>query len=92
MNSVSLGGSKQKASMIEIANDKSWEYTVLGLNNAWIEEIEIPDHLKFYLQRSVQTSQLYQGDDVCIDGSKRNTVVLYECGKVNHIRQFRVNY
>ena len=92
MNSVSLGGSKQDASKIEIANDKSWEYTVLGLNNAWIEEVEIPDHLKYYLQRSAQTAQLYLGDDVCIDGSKRNTVVLYECGKVNHIRQFRVNY
>ena len=59
---MSLGGSKQKASMIEIANDKSWEYTVLGLNNAWIEEIEIPDMVMSML--GVVPSDSIDADDI----------------------------
>ena len=77
---------------ISAKEDKSWEYTVIGLQNAWIEEIDVPDHLKMYLQRKGQTTQFYQGDDVCIDGNKRKTVVLYDCGEENRVVQFRVGF
>lgn len=43
-----------------------------------------------YLDSPRHTVQLYQGDDVCIDGSKRKTIVMYKCGKENHVIQFRV--
>lgn len=90
-SSVKLGGSRKEASKVVIENDESWEYTILGLNNAWIEEVEVPDYLKRYLERPLQTTQFYQGDDMCIDGNKRKTVVLFECGRDNHIIQFRVD-
>lgn len=89
--SVSGGGSREEAGKIEVKNDKSWEYTILGLQNAWIEEVELPDHLKMYLEYPHHTVQLYQGDDVCIDGSKRKTIVMYLCGKENRVIQFRVD-
>ena len=89
---MKLGGSKEEARKISAKEDKSWEYIVIGLQNAWIEEIDVPDHLKMYLQRKGQTTQFYQGDDVCIDGNKRKTVVLYDCGEENRVVQFRVGF
>ena len=65
---------------------------MIGLQNAWLEEIDVPDHLKIYSQRKEQTTQFYQGNDVCIDGSKRKTVVFFECGKENRVAQFRVGF
>lgn len=79
--SVKNGGSSLNAAKLEVPNDESWEYTLIGSRNAWIEEIEVPDHLKQYLARGAQRTQVYQGEDVCIDGSKRTTVVLFECGR-----------
>ncbi len=90
MGSVKNGGSRANAAKVEVKNDVSWEYTLLGSQNAWIEEIEVPDSLKGYLARGKHRSQVYRGEDVCIDGSKRTTVVLYECGKENEIVRFRV--
>ena len=88
--SVRLGGSREKAREVYIPDDDSWEYTLIGSQNAWIEEISVPEHLETYRKRGLHTTQIYQGEDICIDGSKRTTVVLYECGEREEIAQFLV--
>ena len=37
MGSVKNGGSRANAAKVEVKNDVSWEYTLLGSQNAWIE-------------------------------------------------------
>ncbi|KNB44115.1 glucosidase 2 subunit beta-like protein [Blastocystis sp. subtype 4] len=78
---VSLGGSKADAAKIVLNDDTSFEQTLIGSKNAWLEDIDIPDHWK---------TQTYEGEDVCIDGSIRHTAVLYECGREGQIVEFRV--
>lgn len=89
-SSVKMGGSKQDAASIVLPDDQSWEYTIIGIRNAWLEDISVPDHLKMYLKRPLQSTMYYQGEELCTDGNVRMTVVLMECGTTNRIIQFRV--
>ena len=89
--SVSHGGSRQAAAQVTLPNDYSSEHTLIGSRNDWLENFEIPDHWKVFAeQRGQFQSQVYEGEDVCIDGSTRKTLVLYECGVVNEVKEFRV--
>lgn len=93
MHSVSHGGSRQAAAHVTLPNDHSSEHTLIGSRNDWLENFEIPDHWKVYTeQRGLFQNQVYEGEDVCINGSTRKTLVLYECGAVNEVKEFRVGY
>lgn len=77
--------------MISLPHDHSSEHTLIGSRNAWLEDLPIPYYWKVYAeQRGEFQSQVYEGEDVCIDGSRRRTLVLYECGVVNEVKEFRV--
>lgn len=89
--SVRLGGSKEEATKIRVPNDDSWEYTLLGSQNAWIEQISVPKHLEKFREKGSHRVQVYRGEDKCINGSTRTTVVIYECGDHEEIVQFRVS-
>ena len=88
--SVRLGGSKEEAAKIRLPHDDSWEYTLLGSQNAWIEQISVPQHLEKFREKGNHRVQVYRGEDVCINGSTRTTVVVYECGAREEIVRFRV--
>ena len=69
MGSVKNGGSRANAAKVEVKNDVSWEYTLLGSQNAWIEEIEVLDSLKGYLARGKHRSQVYRGEMCALTGA-----------------------
>lgn len=79
--SVRLGGSREEAASIQLKNDRSWEHTLIGSRNRWLQDMEVPDHWKAFERRGDFRTQVYEGEDVCIDGSRRHTAVLYECGE-----------
>ena len=85
-----MGGSKADAAKIVLNDDTSFEQTLIGCKNAWLEDIDIPDHWKYLVNRGHFRTQTYEGEDVCIDGSIRHTAVLYECGREGQIVEFRV--
>ena len=85
-----MGGSREEAAQIRLPNDDSWEYTLLGSQNAWIEEISVPQYLQKYRENGPHRVQVYRGEDTCINGNTRTTVVVYECGGHEEIVQFRV--
>jgi len=66
-----LGGSKADAAKIVLNDDTSFEQTLIGSKNAWLEDIDIPDHWKYLVNRGHFRTQTYEGEDVCIDGSIR---------------------
>lgn len=84
-----LGGSREEAASIQLKNDRSWEHTLIGSRNRWLEDMPVPDHWKAFETRGDFRTQVYEGEDVCIDGSKRHTAVLYECGEEG-IQEFHV--
>ena len=48
----------------------------------------MPKHLEKFREKGSHRVQVYRGEDKCINGSTRSTVVIYECGDHEEIVQF----